>query len=292
MSFEQHWTLERRAWPEVIARVRAIADRHDLRFWAHSQGDESITVWVQFPIDGAAELAAGLSDVYSVAEATGELESLEGEVDFEAAGAAGATVTEGVVTRIVEEREEEFRMPAPERYTCMLDIDWDRDAPLVVYSNDENESGRVARDHLVRGRARERARRRVGRPLIGVPHARSTPGSTWVTLQGMRAALLVAVIGFVAASPTRADAQTTAPTWKDAPALIDAATAPVDGELRACVAKLPRLVALPRRVRSPAHPSGCRCLGWVTATSRPKNGAWGRRSRRSSSPQCPPRSSA
>lgn len=137
MSFEEHWTIERRPWPAVIAAVRDVADRHDLRFWAHSDGD-AMMVWVQFPIDAAAVIAAELSDMYTVEQAESELDPLEGEVDFEAARAAGATLQDGIVTRIADGREDEFRTDAPDRYTCQLDIHWDREAPVLVYSNDVN----------------------------------------------------------------------------------------------------------------------------------------------------------
>ena len=137
MSYEQHWTVERHTWPAVIVAVRDVADRHDLRFWAHSEGD-SMTVWVQFAVAGAADVAAELSDVYTVEQADRDLDLLEGHVDFEAARVAGATIQDGIITRIVEGREDEFLSPAPDRYTCMFDIHWGRDAPVVVYSNDEH----------------------------------------------------------------------------------------------------------------------------------------------------------
>jgi hypothetical protein len=141
MSFEQSWKIERCRWPAVIAAVRDVADRHDLRFWAHSESDE-ITVWVQFPVADAAMIAAELSDIYTVEQAAPELDPLEGEIDFEAARAAGATIQEGVFTRIAVGREDEFRSAEPDRYTCLFDIHWGRDAPVVVYSNEgHNRAG-------------------------------------------------------------------------------------------------------------------------------------------------------
>ncbi len=74
---EQRWVLERRDRDDVIAAVLAVADRHDLRFWAHSD-DEGISVWVQFPVAGAAELAHALSDLYtSPEEAAHELVAID-----------------------------------------------------------------------------------------------------------------------------------------------------------------------------------------------------------------------
>lgn len=142
MSFEQHWALERCRREDVIAAVLAVADRHDLRFWAHSEGDE-ITVWVQFPVDGAAELAHAISDLYTSAdEAAHELGALEGEVDMEAAIEAGAAERIANGWTLPVERTDEFRRPAPARYTCVFDIDWERDEPVVVYSNDrDNRAG-------------------------------------------------------------------------------------------------------------------------------------------------------
>ncbi len=137
MSFEQHWAVERCTWPVMIAAIRTVADPHDLRFWAHSERD-AMTVWVEFPVVDAAELAATLSDLYTVEEAEADLDPLEGEIDFDAARAAGATIQDGIMTRIAAGREDAFRAPEPERYTCMFDIDWDRDAPVVVYSNNEH----------------------------------------------------------------------------------------------------------------------------------------------------------
>ncbi len=141
MSFEQHWALERRPWSEVIAAVRNVADRHALRFWAHSEQD-AMRLSVELPVDHAAEIAADLSDLYTVEEAASELDELEGDIDFEAARAAGATIQHGVITQIVPEREDEFRRPAPDRYICTFDIHWGRDAALVVYSNEaDNRAG-------------------------------------------------------------------------------------------------------------------------------------------------------
>lgn len=137
MSFEQHWKIERCTWALVIAAVRDVADRHDLRFWAHSEGEE-ITVWVQFPVAEAAVIAAELSDLYSVEQAELELDPLKGDVDFEAAHAAGATLQEGIVTRIAVDWEDEFRSAAPDCYTCLFDIHWSREAPVVVSSNEEH----------------------------------------------------------------------------------------------------------------------------------------------------------
>lgn len=141
MSFEQHWALQRRPWSEVIDAIRGVADRHALRFWAHSKQDE-MRLCVEFPVDDAADVAADLSDLYNPEQAASELDALEGELDMEAARAAGATIQNGVMTQILPGREDEFRRPAPDRYTCTFDIDWRREAPLVVYSNEhDNRAG-------------------------------------------------------------------------------------------------------------------------------------------------------
>lgn len=141
MSFEQHWALRRRSWSEVIAAVRHVADRHALRFWAHSDQDE-MRLCVEFPVDDAAEIAAELSDLYTVDEAASELDELEGDIDMEAARAAGATIQNGVMTQIVAGREDEFRRPAPDRYACTFDIHWSREAAMVVSSNEgDNRAG-------------------------------------------------------------------------------------------------------------------------------------------------------
>jgi hypothetical protein len=97
---------------------------------------------VQFLVAEAAVNAAELSDIYTVEQATPELEPLEGEIDFEAARAAGATIQEGIITRIAVGREDEFRTAEPDRYTCLFGIHWSREAPVVVYSNDgHNRAG-------------------------------------------------------------------------------------------------------------------------------------------------------
>lgn len=137
MSFEQHWKIERCTWFAVFSVLRDLADLHDLRFWAHSETSK-MKIWVQFPVDEAAEIAAELSDIYTVERAESELDPLEGDVDFEAARAAGAMVRDGIIEHIARGREDEFRSEAPDRYTCMFDIDWGREAAVVVYSNDEH----------------------------------------------------------------------------------------------------------------------------------------------------------
>ena len=106
MSFEQRWVLAECRREEVIAAVLEVADRHDLRFWAHSDA-EGIAVWVQFPIAGAAELACELSDLYTSPEEAGhELASLE-----------GAT-----------------------RYTCSFELDWARDEAVVAATDEDNRA--------------------------------------------------------------------------------------------------------------------------------------------------------
>lgn len=143
MSFEQSWTLPRCKPARIFAAVRAAADRADLRFWCHEAADETMCFWVEFPTREAARLATVYSDLYKdAARAAEELDPLEGELDWEAAEAAGAfvvTTENGVTSKALPlEAEERFRRPARSRYTCTFDIDWERDAPVVVYSNEED----------------------------------------------------------------------------------------------------------------------------------------------------------
>jgi len=134
MSIEQTWTLDRCDWLDVFAAAERVADRHDLRFWGHSEAN-TMTVRVQFPTEGAAELAASLSDVYDADDAADDLDELEGKVDLEAAKRAGVATRIGEGWTLDVDRHPEFVLPAPERYTCAFEIDWAREEAVLVYSN-------------------------------------------------------------------------------------------------------------------------------------------------------------
>lgn len=138
MSFEAKWTLPRRPWSEIEQVVRAVATPHELYCELKPQSDEELIVRVHFPVARAAELAAVLSDVYdSAEEAAEQLDPPRGDVDWDAAQAAGAVTVShgGMIKALDRDREDEFTR-YPDRYKCMFDIHWERDEPLIVYSND------------------------------------------------------------------------------------------------------------------------------------------------------------
>jgi hypothetical protein len=149
MSFEQGWSLPRLEAERVFEAVLAIADEHQLRFWGWGAPDGTIRVGVQFPIKSAAALAVSLSDLYDDAdEVAEELEELEGELDWEAAEAAGVVHVETIGTTVKRSispaDERPFLAPAPTHYTCSFDVDWRREEsgiePVLVYSNENDNT--------------------------------------------------------------------------------------------------------------------------------------------------------
>ena len=144
MSFEQAWRLPRRTALELFTAVKIAADRHDLRFWCLAQSDERITLWVQFPVDEAAYLATEYSDIYDDPEEVAEeLDPLEGAVDWDTAEEMGAVIVStsdsGMVSkRLKAEKAELFRAEPPSRYTCSFDVDFSRDEPVIVASNEDD----------------------------------------------------------------------------------------------------------------------------------------------------------
>ena len=141
MSFEQTWTLDQRPWRDVLEVVARIAKGAALSFTAE-EDDDRLTVTVEFPVEGAAELAASLSDVYDAADAAEDLDELEGEVDMDAAVRAGVATPVPHGWSHDVERHPEFVGEAPDHYQCTFDIDWGRDEPVVVYSNEaDNRAG-------------------------------------------------------------------------------------------------------------------------------------------------------
>ncbi len=142
MSFEQTWIMPKRSAEELFIALKNAADRHDLRFWCLAQTDGRINLWVQFPVEQAAYLATEYSDIYDdPEEVAGELDPLEGAIDWDTAEEMGAVIVSttdtGLISkRLKAEKAELFRAEPPSRYTCSFDVDYQRDPPVIVDSNE------------------------------------------------------------------------------------------------------------------------------------------------------------